>query len=87
MVDSSTSQSVVYVSVSKDILLSYGLQLLNLLIIVGLVTFGMYIFYNKNSYITSKTSYNIVIKPIERMTSMISKLAGTICILADDTSV
>jgi hypothetical protein len=38
--------------------------------------------YVQGSFVISRDAFNLVVKPIERMTTMIRKLAGTICILS-----
>ena len=45
-----------------------------IMFVVGLFALG--------SFIISRDAFELVVKPIERMTSMIRKLAGTICILS-----
>lgn len=76
MMDASTSKSTVYINVKHSLTEVYGLQLAMSVIVIIIFILGC--------IIINKSAYNLVIKPIERMTSMISKLAGTICILADD---
>lgn len=74
--DSSTTKSSVYINVKHSLTEVYGLQLAMSVVVIIIFMLGC--------FIINKSVYNLVVKPIERMTSMITKLAGTICILADE---
>lgn len=76
MMDSSTTKSSVYINVKHSLTEVYGLQLAMSVVVIIIFMLGC--------FIINKSVYNLVVKPIERMTSMITKLAGTICILADE---
>lgn len=76
MMDASTSKSTVYINVKHSLTEVYGLQLAMSVVVIIIFMLGC--------FIINKSVYNLVVKPIERMTSMITKLAGTICILADE---